>query len=307
MPSTKPKVFAYLPQELYEQVTSFKIERELNSDSQAVIAILSEYFGSEIIDQSKSNNAIERMEILLNQYQIKAESSYRECTRRINTLEVALNLERRTNPAYTVEISGEVVEETTGSVPGELEETIGGVPGELEKTTGSVPGELEETIGSVPGELEETIGSVPGELEETIGGVPGELEETTGLSQLSLAKRLGYTDRHVRKMEKEGKLKQWSKEKDPDHISWELRGKKYYPARDAEESELTSELPSMLEFSNGLSADSLARRFGVTYPYILKLEKQGEIEGFSKEADPQGWEWEFRDGQYYPKILSLHQ
>ena len=263
MPSTKPKVFAYLPQELYEQVTSFKIERELNSDSQAVIAILSEYFGSEIIDQSKSNNAIERMEILLNQYQIKAESSYRECTRRINTLEVALNLERRTNPAYTVEISGEVVEETTGSVPGELEETI--------------------------------------------GGVPGELEETTGLSQLSLAKRLGYTDRHVRKMEKEGKLKQWSKEKDPDHISWELRGKKYYPARDAEESELTSELPSMLEFSNGLSADSLARRFGVTYPYILKLEKQGEIEGFSKEADPQGWEWEFRDGQYYPKILSLHQ
>ncbi|HCF27625.1 MAG TPA: hypothetical protein DEV81_10605, partial [Cyanobacteria bacterium UBA11049] len=47
MPSKKSKVFAYLTKELYARVSEFKHQRGLPSDSQALIAILIEFFNIE--------------------------------------------------------------------------------------------------------------------------------------------------------------------------------------------------------------------------------------------------------------------
>lgn len=45
MPSRKPKVFAYVSDDLYQKVGEFKDTRHYNSYSQALVAILEDYFG----------------------------------------------------------------------------------------------------------------------------------------------------------------------------------------------------------------------------------------------------------------------
>lgn len=45
MPTTNPKISAYVPQDLYDHFINFKEQRGLSSASQAAIVILTEFFG----------------------------------------------------------------------------------------------------------------------------------------------------------------------------------------------------------------------------------------------------------------------
>ena len=45
MPTTNPKISAYVPQDLYDRFIDFKEQRGLSSASQAAIVILTEFFG----------------------------------------------------------------------------------------------------------------------------------------------------------------------------------------------------------------------------------------------------------------------
>lgn len=141
MPSNKPKVFAYLPQEIYDHVCDYKARHQLPSDSQALIAILTEFF-----DYSQAETPV-------------ATNNNTPLEQRIDQLE-------RMFDSLNLMVLGILHAEPES----ELEETNGSLPlGELEETNDSLPlGELEETNGSLPdGELEETNGSLPdGELEE---------------------------------------------------------------------------------------------------------------------------------------------
>ena len=51
MPTENPKVSAYVPQPIYDHLLAFKADRNL-SVSQAVIAILEEYFGLGKVDHT---------------------------------------------------------------------------------------------------------------------------------------------------------------------------------------------------------------------------------------------------------------
>ena len=116
MPSKKSKVFAYLSDQLYGRVSEFKQRRSLPSDSQTLIAILTEFFG---IEQqplvSITSNALEE---------------------RISEIEKAI-------ASLTKRFAN--LEETSSSLPSEL------VPSELEETSDSLP--AEETSSSLPSEL----------------------------------------------------------------------------------------------------------------------------------------------------------
>ena len=52
MPTENPKVSGYIPQVVYDQLMQFKSERGLSSVSQAVTAILEEYFGLGKVDHT---------------------------------------------------------------------------------------------------------------------------------------------------------------------------------------------------------------------------------------------------------------
>ena len=149
MPSNKPKVFAYLPQEIYDRVREYKSQHQLTTDSQTLIAILTEFFGCAEQNITTAGNALEQ---------------------RVEQLE-------RMFDSLNLMVLG-ILQATPES---ELEETNGSFPtGELEETNNSLPGgELEETNGSLPtGELKETNNSLPAsELEETNNSLPAsELE-----------------------------------------------------------------------------------------------------------------------------------
>lgn len=62
--------------------------------------------------------------------------------------------------------------------------------------------------------------------------------------------------------------------------------------------ESPSELPG--DLSKGISQRALARRFNCSHTFIGKLQKLGEIGSYSKQYDPAGIVWEFRDGKYHP-------
>lgn len=67
-------------------------------------------------------------------------------------------------------------------------------------------------------------------------------------------------------------------------------------------SELDDSLPS--ELLEGISQRALARRLKCSHPYLGKLQKAGEIGRYTQKADPDGIEWELKEGKYYPKVLS---
>ena len=110
MPSTKPKVFAYLPQEIYNQVREYKLQHQLPTDSQTLIAILTEFFGSPQQDITTADTALEQR------------------VERLERMFDSLNLM------------------VLGILHTELEETNGSLPGELEETNGSLPSELDELL-----------------------------------------------------------------------------------------------------------------------------------------------------------------
>ena len=62
MPSSKPKVYAYFPESLYEKVVQFRKEHQLLSDSQALIVIVSKYFNhSNEAEEQPKEDVVKRL------------------------------------------------------------------------------------------------------------------------------------------------------------------------------------------------------------------------------------------------------
>lgn len=64
----------------------------------------------------------------------------------------------------------------------------------------------------------------------------------------------------------------------------------------------TSENVAAEEITTGLSQRGLGRRLGMSDVAIAKAKKTKDADGFaawSKEKDPKGQAWEYRDGKYY--------
>ena len=79
------------------------------------------------------------------------------------------------------------------------------------------------------------VATVEPEAEEAIADDPKPITKfSDGLTGAALAQRLGRDAGSITKHHQKGDLPQWSKELDPAGISWERRGKLYYPVSDAE-------------------------------------------------------------------------
>ncbi len=73
---------------------------------------------------------------------------------------------------------------------------------------------------------------------------------------------------------------------------------------DSESLGITGNLDSdsLSKLSEGLSQRALAKRLKCSHTLIGKFQKIGQLNSYSKEHDPVGIAWEFRDGKYYPAL-----
>ena len=73
---------------------------------------------------------------------------------------------------------------------------------------------------------------------------------------------------------------------------------------ESDTSEITNNLESdtseIADLVKGISQRLLGKRLGCSHTFVAKLRSLGKIGSYSKQHDPDGLEWEFRDGKYYP-------
>lgn len=217
MSTDKLRVQAYLHSDIYYQFDRERMSLGL-TQSQALEKILIERYGAANKPENPKPESLDWIR-----------SAFKDLQERVSKLEL------------DSELFSESFSESVSDTPNEmLSQIIGEINHEVRVSPleGELNGELEsDSLGKLKGKLESELESdlsseLNSELNSELPGgssseLNGELEH--GISQLSLAQRLGCSDRYLRKLEKQGKLLEWSKQKDPDQISWELRNKKYYP------------------------------------------------------------------------------
>ena len=138
MATNKPKVFAYLPQELYNQVVQFKLDNELRSDSQALLTILEQFFNQPAANPSQTSVEPNKVEQRLNTLEARlAElaSQFGDIIRRLQRLEELPDEVVEVSPLESVS-NGSVLSE----LPSEPLEIIAEEQPEPEPS--SVPSEL---------------------------------------------------------------------------------------------------------------------------------------------------------------------
>jgi hypothetical protein len=228
MPTTNPKVSAYIPQHLFDRFKSFYEERRL-SMSQAVAVIFAEYFEvSLLVDHSSElrnssiSQRLEEVERKLAQVSGLHSRLLSELEEKVDSLakDIYKNLE----------VSGEPSTQLDSGLP--LLEYI-----DFKATQGELLTELpKEDTSEVPVTPQNDL---PVEIQPIAGLKLSELR--FGLSKNTLA---GVK----RKMTPE-EFARWTKEKDPDGIAWkyvESPVKGYVPAEDLP-SKLKSKLLKWIE------------------------------------------------------------
>lgn len=213
MPTDNPKVSAYVPQALKDRLTEFRHEQGNISESQAVIIILSEYFGI----PTNVNSAPEGVTVgcVTPARLEQLESQVAILTSTIEEIKSSL-------------LSRPTVDQVEQTNQEEEIETESSLDSELQKET---TGEEYQVEDSLP----DTLLSEP----------PIKYE----LTNHQMAKRMKLTTRsfnNKRSSLSPEQVIQWIQEKDPDHIKWRIiRGSKtltYVPS-----GELSSEQDSRLQ------------------------------------------------------------
>lgn len=250
MGTDNPKVSAYVPQAIKDRLKEFRVEHSL-SESQAVTAILAEYFGmAQSLTRSPEGlkaegvtlARIEALEEKLANLTALPSDIPSELLEKIDQLSTSLR---------SVEERLEVVESSglLSRPPSEVKEADLVIAPQAQETEGAVS-YLDlglEKDGCSPAEgasnsqielIEPVSTNLLGEPLEEINPIPGvKLSKLRfGLPQAAIA---GIKSR--RSLEA---LTEWTKDKDPDHIAWryvESPLKGYVPAE-----ELSSELKSRL-------------------------------------------------------------
>jgi nuclear factor of activated T-cells 5 len=180
---------AYLSQQLYDQLVDFKSQEGLKSISQALTAIVEQFFAhSDRLPVDTGLNSDHVVEERLEQLEKKiACMEFFWKDERDHILGIIDNLLKRTDflipSTLSSNVPGTLESTSDNDVPGTLESTLdSNVPGTLESTSDNdVPSTLDSTLDSnVPSTLESTLDSnVPSTLESTLdSNVPGTIEST---------------------------------------------------------------------------------------------------------------------------------
>ena len=214
MATQNRRIAAYLPPEIDQKLKSFKIDAGLatkrnpnKNDSQALIAILTQFFG---LDHEAPYASATELRQQLSDLEAKLDSLSTALTAKIAHLETDLADLKQAKPDI------EESEPTKSKV--ESGATFSTVPGQLHLLD-SIPAKSEGNIESI--ETGETL------LQASV--IPSKLLK--GLSAAQLANRFPVSRTTIDAHRKKGKehFRQWSAEQDPDGIPWEYRRRQYYP------------------------------------------------------------------------------
>jgi hypothetical protein len=277
MATKNQRIAAYVPENVYQKYQSFKIEKGLG-DSQALIQILSEYFG---VDHQVSHS--ESLHVL----------------ERITQLEVSLSAMRSDLLSELKEV---ILKAAISAIPpseGELvavpsfEAEIIDVPQEEDKVLASEPDSLGNSL-SESLELEEVSLFLPDPVDSPILlPAVSELPQIV-LSTTSLAERfkVGGSTISTRKKDSPDKFAAWSQFKDPDGVSWKVN-------LDGTLSPV-GEVPEVVKdvlakpLPDGLTNGVLAKRLGMDGSTISHWKRDKTSDEFlcmtrDKDPDRIGW------------------
>lgn len=250
MGTDNPKVSAYVPQAIKDRLKEFRLEHSL-SESQAVIAILAEYFGialtrspEGLMAEGVTLSRLESLEKKLDSLTTSSSETSSELLRRIDQLSLSVislgeRLEAVEQSSLLSRLKGELKEADLLVAAQEVEEVISQSGLELEDGQS-----IEEDTSNRQLELIEP--ALPNLLSEP-------LEELSLIPGIKLSKlRFGLSESRISAMRQKmlkqemslEEFTQWTKDKDPDRIPWKfiespLKG--YVP-----DEELSSEQKSSL-------------------------------------------------------------
>lgn len=211
------KIQGYVPQEVYQKLLEFKDQRDLKSVSMAVTAALEELFGLE-----KSNLSVNYGELVsqVETHEAKIASLNEQLTQLSQALEsLSTNLTSHNSP---------VALDKTAVQPG-LEQSpilIQGYSGSLVNHHES-PSIAEES----PILIQARSDSLVNQYESP------NIAEVGPLSGRALGNRLvSGSEASIRKHRAEGDLEAWTRDRDPDGLSWSYSAqtKLYYPSSEAQ-------------------------------------------------------------------------
>ena len=214
MATQNRRIAAYLPPEIDQKFKAFKIEAGLatksnptKNDSQALIAILAQFFGPNHEAPYASTDELRQQ---LSDLEAKLDRLSTALTEKIAHLESDLADLKQAKPN---------IEETELTKPKvESGSTLSTVPGQLHLLD-SVPAQSGWNIKPI--EVGESL------LQASV--IPGKLLK--GLSATQLASRFPVSRTTIEVHRKKGKehFRQWSAEQDPDGIPWQYRQRQYFP------------------------------------------------------------------------------
>lgn len=212
MVTQNPRIAAYVPQVIKEQFEAFKSDRKIKGDSQALIIILSEYFGvshpvahqvdysdfvrSSQFDelQSKVSSLAEKVEGVSKTANNSPSELFSELLRRIEQLEKQLKYLERSNLSEEVK---------------RLDEVSSGQMSLLDVENSNLNS---ESSGDTPPEEPKQAESAPGAA----------AKQTLGLGELG--SRWNRTTPSISRAKKNlspEKFIEWSRKRDPNGVAWE--------------------------------------------------------------------------------------
>ena len=215
MATQNRRIAAYLPPEIDQKLKAFKIDAGLatkrnpnKNDSQALIAILSQFFG---LNQAPAYSSATKLRQDLANLEAKVEQLSSALTEKIAHLE--------NNFAAFKQAKADIEETLPNKLKSESTDDFFTVPGQLD---------LLDFIQSRSERNIELIDAEAPPIEASV--IPSRLLK--GLSAEQLAKRFPVSRSTIEVHRKKGQdhFRKWSAEQDPDGIPWEYRQRKYYPA-----------------------------------------------------------------------------
>jgi hypothetical protein len=284
MATKNQRIAAYVPESVYQKYQSFKAEKGLG-DSQALIQILSEYFGvAHEVSYSDSLHVLERitqLEVSLSAMRSDLLSELKE-----------LVLKELAPQAVIFAIppsEGESV-----AVPN-FEPEIIDVPQEEDKALFPESESLGNFLSESP-ELEEISLLLPESVAPPIFSLAASEFPQIVLSTTSLAERFkaGSSTISTRKKDSPEKFAAWSQSKDPDGVSWKANPDgTLSPVDEVPESVRDTLTKPLLD---GLTNGALAKRLGIDGSTISHWKKDKTSDEFlcmTRNKDPNRIGWVF--------------
>lgn len=191
MATEHPKVTAYIPKEILRALDDWKQEKEIDSRSSAIVAIVADYLGVPYPVASKSTAP-------LNTVLSGVKDELEQLKERVAMLEQVIS-----------------------RVPKEVPSTV------LVALSDPTPSDVPSTaMSDTPIEAASSPDAVLNKVTSTAPSPAVPFQAP--LSQSALAKRLGCSDKAISLQRKYGSKENfaaWSRERDPDHLGWTWAGR----------------------------------------------------------------------------------